>query len=109
MTDPKITIPIEALAVFPPPGMKSPNTFTFSQDGRQLMYLFSGDDDNTQLLYALDTETGQSRVLVEPPGGGVSEENLSPEEELRRQRLRMLAVGITQYQCVKNRPGCWYP
>ena len=86
-------IPVEALGAFPLPGMGTPNSFTF--DGQQILFLDGGGGQ--QKLYALDLTNGERRVLVEPPGGGVNEANLSPEEELRRQRARMLAVGITHY------------
>jgi dipeptidyl-peptidase-4 len=94
--------PIEAIAAAPGPGLKAPHDFSFSQDNRQVTYLLAAGEPVIQQLYALDTETGQSALLVAPPGGGVSEEKLSPEEELRRQRARMLATGITQYSRAKQ-------
>ncbi len=94
--------PIEAIAVTPGPGLKAPHDFSFNQDDRQVTYLLAAGEQAIQQLYALDTETGQSSVLVAPPGGGVNEEKLSPEEELRRQRQRMLATGITQYSRAKH-------
>jgi dipeptidyl-peptidase 4 len=90
MTNAKI--PVEALGAFPLPGMGTPNSFAF--DNNRLLFL---DGGGAQKLYAVDLESGVRQVLVEPPGGGVNEDNLSPEEELRRQRARMLAVGITHY------------
>jgi dipeptidyl-peptidase 4 len=93
----KQPIPVEELATTLLPGMKFPHTFTFSQDDKTLMYLFSGEG-NSQQVYGLDIESGKTEVLIAPPGGGVTEDNLSPEEILRRQRQRMLAVGITQYK-----------
>lgn len=99
MTDNRHTprIPLEATAAFPPPGMAVPNTLSFSLDGREVRYLASTASDPVQQLYAFDTQTGTARLLATPPGGGTREDNLSPEEELRRQRERMLAVGITHY------------
>ncbi len=94
--------PIEAIAATPAPGLKAPHDFSFSQDDRQVTYLLAEGDQAIQQLYALDTATGASAVLVAPPGGGVNEEKLSPEEELRRQRARMLATGITQYSRAKH-------
>ncbi len=91
------TFSIAEAAVVPAPGMAVPNTFSFSKDDRQLTYLFGPASDPVQQLYALDTATGQSSLLVAPPGGGVQEAALSPEEELRRQRSRMLAIGLTSY------------
>lgn len=97
MTQTTKRIPIEALSTFPPPGYAVPNSFSFSNDDSTLTYLFATERDPVQKLYALNITSGDVRVLVEPPGGGVQEDNLSPEEELRRQRERMRAVGITHY------------
>ncbi len=97
MTDSTHRLPVEALAVFPLPGMATPNTFTFSHDGSRLLYLAAAENGNQQ-LYALDIATGESHIAVTPPGGGTQEATLSLEEELRRQRARMLEVGVTHYQ-----------
>ena len=94
---PSLPFPIEAIAVVPAPGMALPNIFQFSQDDRQLTYLFGEGEQPIQQLYALDCASGAISVQVAPPGGGVQEENLSPEEELRRQRQRSLAIGLTHY------------
>jgi dipeptidyl-peptidase-4 len=101
-TVPSAKFPIEAIAVTPGPGLKAPHDFSFSQDDRQVTYLLAAGENAIQQLYALDTTTGESAVLVAPPGGGVSEDTLSPEEELRRQRQRMLATGITGYSRAKR-------
>jgi dipeptidyl-peptidase-4 len=93
---PLATFPIEEIAVFPPPGMAVPNTFTFSADGRQLLYLATAGADRAQHLYTLDIATGARTLLVTPPTV-VREEDLTPEEELRRQRERSLALGLTRY------------
>jgi dipeptidyl-peptidase 4 len=90
-------LPIEALAVFPPPGMAAPNSFTFTLDNSHLLYLSASPENPVQQLYTMNVQTGEIRVAVTPPGGGTQEDKLSPEEELRRQRERMLAVGITHY------------
>jgi dipeptidyl-peptidase 4 len=95
-------IPVEALAVFPPPGMTAPNTFTFTLDNTHLLYLAASPDNPNQQLYAMNIQTGEIRVAVTPPGDGTQEDKLSPEEELRRQRERMLAVGITHYTRAQN-------
>ncbi|HEX9057157.1 MAG TPA: DPP IV N-terminal domain-containing protein, partial [Ktedonobacterales bacterium] len=94
---PRPAFPIEAIAVVPSPGMAVPNSFTFSHDDTLVTYLFGSGQPPIQQLFALDTTTGALSLLVGAPGGGVSEERLSPEEELRRQRERNLAVGLTHY------------
>ena len=77
--------------------MAVPNSFGFSADGTQVHYLLGAAEHPIQQLFTLDVATGATRVLVAPLGDGTQEANLSPEEELRRQRERMLAVGITHY------------
>jgi dipeptidyl-peptidase-4 len=104
MTDPRSSakFPIEAIAVTPGPGLKVPRSFSFSQDDRYVTYLMAAGESAAQQLYAMDTTTGESRVLVAPPGGGVTEDKLSPEEELRRQRERNLATGLTHYSRARH-------
>jgi dipeptidyl-peptidase 4 len=96
-------IPVEAIADFPAPGMNVPGAFSFSQDDTTLTYLWIESPENpTQQLYVLNVETGERQILVQPPGEGLTEDNLSLEEELRRQRARMLTTGITRYQRAPN-------
>src|SRR5579875_3609815 len=96
--------PIAAIAEFPAPGMAVPGAFTFSADDAQVRYLAATPQQPTQQLYALDIATGARRVLVAPPGGGTQEDKLTPEDELRRQRTRTLATGLTSYD-VNDRSG----
>ncbi|MBA3823763.1 MAG: hypothetical protein H0X24_07655, partial [Ktedonobacterales bacterium] len=91
------SFPIEALGAFPPPGMALPNHFTFSATDDQIRYLASTLDEPNQRLFALTVASGAVEVLAVAPNGGTQEASLSPEEELRRQRERMLTVGITGY------------
>ncbi len=53
-------------------------------------------------LFAFDPKTGEHRLLVEPPGGGETEENVSLEEALRRERQRQRELGVTQYAWAKQ-------
>ncbi len=92
-----ITFSLEDIATYPLPGHAIPNSLSFSNDDKTLTYLFATSDDPIQKLYALDGNTGERRIIAEPLGDGVQENTLSPEEVLRRQRERMLAVGITHY------------
>ena len=89
--------PIEEVARYPAPGMAIPGAFSFSPDDRLLTYLFSAEGSLSRQLYVFDTETGQQRLLLAPADGGVSEERLSLEEQLRRERQRQREIGVTQY------------
>ena len=96
-----MTIPIEEIAKFPPPGMSAPVMFAFSPDDSLLTYLHGEDQSPVRRLYALDTETGQSRVIqasVEPESV-----ELSLEEQLLRQRQRQLGQGIVRYSWSEGR------
>ena len=96
-----MSIPIEEIAKFPPPGMSTPVMFAFSPDDRLLTYLYGEDQSPIRQLYALDTVTGESRVIqasVEPES-----RELSLEEQLLRQRQRQLGQGIVRYSWADDR------
>ncbi len=93
---------IEDIATYPLPGTAVPGNLQFSPDDRLITYLFSGEGSLARQLYALDPKTGETRQLVTPPGGGDSEENLTLEEKLRRERMRQRETGITQYAWGKD-------
>ncbi len=86
---------LEDVATFPLPGTAVPGSFTF-HDGK-IAYLFSRDGSLTRQLYLHDPQTGERRLLVLPPDEGVTEENVSLEEALRRERQRQRELGITRY------------
>ncbi len=95
-------IPIEEVARYPQPGTVAPGALSFSPDGKLVTFLFSGEGTLTRQLYAFDPDSGKRRELVQPPGGGVTEENLSHEEKLRRERMRERGLGITRYAWAKD-------
>ena len=97
MTLPPPPIPLEDLARYPLPGFTAPDAFAFSPDDRLVTCLFSPEHSLVRQLYACDTATGERRLLLTPPGSGALEENLSREEKLRRERQRMLTLGVTHY------------
>jgi dipeptidyl-peptidase-4 len=90
----------EDVATYPLPGTAVPGSFTF-HDGK-IAYLFSKDGSLTRQLYVHDPGTGERRLLVLPPDEGVTEENVSLEEALRRERQRQRELGITRYFWHKN-------
>jgi dipeptidyl-peptidase-4 len=91
------TIPLEEVAKIPLPGLVIPGEMAFSPDDRLVTYLYSPERSLARQLFAFDPQTGQHRLLVAAPGGGTTEENVSLEEALRRERMRQLEVGVTQY------------
>ncbi len=89
--------PIEEVAKFPRPGTAIPGALAFSPDDELITYLFSPDASLTRQLYAYNPETGEQSLAIEPPDGGTTEKDISLEEALRRERLRQLELGVTQY------------
>ncbi|HEY8291806.1 MAG TPA: DPP IV N-terminal domain-containing protein, partial [Thermomicrobiales bacterium] len=92
----------EDVATYPLPGMAIPGDFAFSPDDRLITYLYSPDESLTRQLYALDPATGETRLLVAPPDGGTTEERVSLEEALRRERQRQRTLGVTQYAWARH-------
>ncbi len=81
--------------------MSTPVMFAFSPDDRLMTYLHGANQSPIRQLYALDTETGESRVIqasVEPDS-----HELSLEEQLLRQRQRQLGQGIVRYNWAASR------
>jgi dipeptidyl-peptidase 4 len=93
----------EDVATAPAPGFAIPSDFAFSPDDRLLTYLASVDGTLTGQLVAFDLATNQTTILVDAAGAGVAEDKLSIEEALRRERQRMLAVGVTTYAWATKR------
>src|SRR5919205_656793 len=85
----------ELVAHFPRPGMAIPGKLHYSPDSRYVTYLFSERGDLVRDLWRLDLSTGNKERWLGPPGEAVSEENVSREEALRRERMRLRETGIT--------------
>jgi dipeptidyl-peptidase-4 len=103
------TIPIEDVAAYPLPGMIHPIDLTFSPDDRLITGLFSPERSMTRQLYAFDPQSGAQGPLVKPPSVGTTEENVSLEEALRRERARQLGLGVTQYTWAAQKPHLLLP
>jgi len=76
-----------------------PTAIQITPEGDQVLFLRSGARDLSRTLYSFDVATGEERELLtaERLLGGADEE-LSPEEAARRERLRMTARGIGSYE-----------
>ncbi len=93
--DPALTI--ESIDAYPLPGMNIPGSLRFSPDGRWLTYLYSAERGLVREAYAMDIETGETRLVAAPPQEGKTEANLSLEDIFRRERARQRELGITQF------------
>ncbi len=88
---------LDLVARYPRPGTAVPGKISFSPDGRLLTYLHAAGGGLARVLHAMDAATGATRVLFSPPGGGVTDANVSREEALRRERQRLRETGVTHY------------
>ena len=93
---------LEDAAAYPLPGLVHPQSISFTPDDRALSYLRSPERSLIRQLYRLDLESDDETLLVAPPGGGATEENLSLEEKLRRERQRVRELGVTSYTWAKQ-------
>lgn len=76
-----------------------PTSITVTPDGGAVLFLRSGPRSFVRDLYSFDTRTGEERVLLTADAVlQGSEEELSPEERARRERLRLAARGIASYE-----------
>ncbi|MFI6324742.1 prolyl oligopeptidase family serine peptidase [Nonomuraea sp. NPDC050556] len=76
-----------------------PGSITLSPDGRTAFFLRTkAGDDPVSCLWSMDVETGEERLLADPRVllAGADEE-VTPEERIRRERSRELASGIVAY------------
>lgn len=90
----------ELAATQPIPGTVVPQQIRFAEDGQALFYLLSDAGTLALSLWRYDLVT-QS---VERLAGPHADQSWSAEEELRRERTRMVWEGITSYQVTGKGP-----
>ncbi len=95
-------ISLEQVAKFPRPGMHIPGRFGFTPDGTAVTYLFSAEGNLVRSLWRRDISSGEVSLVAGPPPASTSEEALSREEELRRERARLRELGVTSYQWARK-------
>ncbi|KAI3975610.1 hypothetical protein MKX01_017523 [Papaver californicum] len=103
MNDNGSVFPVEEIVQNPLPGYVAPSSICFSPDDSLITYLYSPDSNLNRKLFGFKLETCTQELLFSPPDGGLDENNISPEEKLRRERLRERGLGVTRYEWVK---GC---
>jgi dipeptidyl-peptidase-4 len=77
----------------------APRTFAASPDGERVAFLRSASGtDRANLLWVLDVESGTERIAADPRVllAGAAEE-LTPEEQARRERSREGSAGVVGY------------
>lgn len=91
-------IAIEDVAKLPQPGMNIPSHININPDNTWISYLHSEENELSRQLYGINMKTQKKELLtIAPDKTGNTEDNLSLEEKLRRERQRQLGVGITSY------------
>ena len=89
----------EQIATIPRPGSQGLGMIQFSPDDKYVTYLGSLDATSlTRQLYAFDRTTGVATQVIDPSAESGAEGSFSREEELRRERARIMSTGITYYQ-----------
>src|SRR3989440_2411935 len=87
----------ERVARYPRPGLAVPGRLRYTPDSKFITYLFSERGDLVRDLWRLELTSGRREHWLSAPGEAVTEENISREEVLRRERLRLRETGITEY------------
>ena len=76
----------------------APRAFSVADDGRRVLFLRSrGGADATTCLWALDLDTATESCIADPRDLLDDAESLPDEERARRERLREVNAGITEY------------
>src|SRR5262245_48308186 len=96
-------------ARYPRPGTAIPSRIAYAPDGRAVTYLFSQRGDLVRDLWRLDLATGRRAIAFEPPGAGVTDQNVSREEALRRERMRLRETGVTDHVWAEAAPVMLVP
>ncbi|HET6380399.1 MAG TPA: DPP IV N-terminal domain-containing protein [candidate division Zixibacteria bacterium] len=89
---------LEDISRLPYPGTSVPGSLAFAPDGSALTYLHSPDESLVRSLWWHDLVSGERWVIAGPPAAATSEEALTLEQQLRRERTRTTELGVTEYQ-----------
>ncbi len=99
----------EDVATVPAPGLAQPVDFQFSPDDAVITFLLSPDRSRTRQLYGFEPASGSRGIFFEPPSTGATDENVSLEEALRRERARQWGSGVTDYAWAQHAPVLMAP
>ncbi|MDZ7826578.1 MAG: DPP IV N-terminal domain-containing protein [Gammaproteobacteria bacterium] len=81
----------------------------YAPDGRRIAFLRPADDDFERLdLWLHDLQTNRARCLVDARSLG-DERQLSEAEKARRERLRVFAAGIVEFQWNRDGSALLFP
>jgi dipeptidyl-peptidase-4 len=91
-------VTIEHISRYPKLGVHLPAKVQFSPDGKLITYLQQAPGSPEMTLFALDPATRATKTLLRASDLQKETKPLSREEELRRERQRLMAQGITAYK-----------
>ena len=97
-------ITFERMARWPEPGWQVPRSIAFSPNAELVTYLQSEAGNDEMALFAFDTRSKQRRVLLRASDLEGASAAVSREEELRRERQRQRAQGISAYVWAERAP-----
>ncbi len=92
------------MARYPEPGWNVPRAVKIAPDGESITYLASENGSETMALFSFRRDTRTTSVVLRAVDLSKSEQALSREEELRRERQRLRGDGITSYQWARHAP-----
>ncbi|GCE22139.1 S9 family peptidase [Dictyobacter kobayashii] len=97
---------LEDVARYPRPGMDAPNGIAFTPDGQKVTYRQGAAGSLAQELWSYDLDSKERRQLTNLSGdASPATGQISLEEELRRERSRQRASGVTSYQFARATEG----
>lgn len=102
-------VTIDDMAAFPPPGPQLPFGIQVSPSGKLITYLQKDPADQKLALFAFDTATKTSKLLVRASDFTKDTKPLSREEELRRERQRQFFQGVTGYRWARRAEVALFP
>lgn len=76
----------------------TPQGMTPTPDGQAVLFLRSGARSPKQSLFEMDMATGLSREILSPSRVAEGEEQVSPAERARRERMRVRTTGFTSFE-----------
>lgn len=94
---PTRVVDLDIASDHPAPGTTIPTAIAFAPDGSSVSFLLPEGSGNARVLWRSEVAEGAvPEVIARPPGEGNTDENVSKEEALRRERMRMRDTGISQ-------------
>eukprot|EP01041_Mallomonas_annulata_P003320 gene3319-6572_t len=82
-----------------PPALTAPIGVSFSPNGSHLTYLYPDTTGSRQVYTINVSKSGESSKAFDANASG----ELSLEEQLRRERMRLFALGVTSYEWIERK------